>query len=241
MIRPFSWIFNRLQFQIVKRRIFGGFLSNGEQVGGFGHNVSYMPNVVPYPNVSYNAKNTERKYLFTIGQMGYSPNSEGVDKFLNEVWREFHAKYPDIRYIIGGKGAPEEYSKRWNLYEGVDYIGFVDDLDKMYENCIASIIPVWSGSGTAIKTRESMIHSRCCLSTPFGSRGLCCFHEVKDKGLFTFRSADDFIEAFEKVSDVRLRTECEDNVFLYARKNCTSESMEVKLKEKLDALGRSNM
>lgn len=232
-VQPLAWIFNRFQFYVVRSRIRGGFLANYEQAEGFGHNVTYLPNAVPFPGKTYNASEKKRDFLLTVGAISYPPNSRGIDKFIKEIWPEFHRKFPDIKYVIAGKGASKSCSNQWNKTEGVEYVGYVDNLDKVYENSIAAVIPIFEGSGTAIKTRESMIHSRCCLSTPFGARGLESDSEIYDRGLFVFNNAEEFVRAYEKISKESSRTLFEDNIFSYASKNFSPVDFEAKLKEML--------
>ena len=230
-VRPFAKIFSRIQFHIVRKHISGGFMSNEEQAELFGHNVIYLPNAVQMPAAAYDTLCKEREYLFTVGSMSYAPNYLGVDKFLNEVWPSFHKKYPNIKYLIAGKGLSESYARSWSVIDGVEYIGYVDDLDKAYERCLATVVPIWDGSGTAIKTRESLIHSRCCLSSPFGARGLENCFEIKNKGLFICDNAEEFIDSFEILLDESRRTSYEQIVFQYAQKNFSYSIFEEKVKE----------
>lgn len=233
LVQPFAWAFNRFQYYIIRMRIAAGFLAIREQAEKFGHNVSYLPNAVPFPGESYNACVERREYLFTVGAMGYPPNSRGVDKFLKDIWPDFHRKYPDVRYVIAGKGAPESCIKQWNDTDGVEYVGFVEDLDKLYENGIAAVIPIWEGSGSAIKTREALIHSRCCFSSSFGARGLESSSELVGEGLFMFESPKEFVAAFDKIVDDSSRSLYEGNVFQYAAKNFSLASFEEKVEEML--------
>lgn len=237
-VRPFAKVFSRIQFHIVRKHISGGFLSNEEQAELFGHNVMYLPNAVQMPDTAYNTLCKEREYLFTIGAMSYPPNYLGVDKFLNEIWPYFHKKYPNIKYLIAGKGLNESYARKWSAIEGVDYIGYVDDLDKAYERCLATVVPIWAGSGTAIKTRESLIHSRCCLSSPFGARGLENYFEINNKGLFIFDDAEEFIKSFEMLLDENQRTSYEQIVYQFAKQNFSYSIFEEKVKSVLSKFNK---
>ena len=236
-VRPFAKVFSRIQFHIVRKHISVGFLSNEDQADKFGNDVMYLPNAVQIPDVIYNPLCKEREYLFTIGSMGYPPNYLGVDKFLNEIWPSFHKKYPNVKYVIAGRGLPELYARRWSMIGGVDYIGYVDDLDKAYERCLATIVPIWAGSGTAIKTRESLIHSRCCLSSPFGARGLENCLELKNNGLFIFDNAMEFIKTFEMVLDEKLRVSYEQMAYQYAKENFSYTIFEEKVKKAISMIG----
>ena len=174
-------------------------IANSSQLNVGGHNFCYLPNISNEPSDSYDTSFPDRKGLFTVGNMSYAPNYYGVDKFLTDIWPAFHKKYPDVIYKIAGKGAPDAYIKKWNSYEDVEYMGFVDDIEILYKECFATVVPVYGGGGTCIKTLESLSHSRTCISTPFGLRGLP--EEIMDgkHGLIAFNNSDDFIQAYESL------------------------------------------
>ncbi len=187
----------------------GGWLSNKEQTGFCGSNYHYLPNIPNRPSVFYIENYENRKNLFTVSSMRYSPNREGINRFLNEIWPVFHAKHPEVKYYLVGCNAFEEDIKVWKNTEGVDYLGFVDNLELLYQGILATVVPVYSGGGTCIKTLESMAFSRTCLSSEFGARGLPEDVISDKKGVIIYKSADDFIESYETIlnRDYRERIE----------------------------------
>lgn len=201
-----KWETNRT----IKKSI-GGWVSNKEQIGMCGSNYHYLPNIPNQPSKNYIEDYEDRKNLFTVGYMGYAPNREGINQFLNEIWPHFHAKYPEVKYYLVGGGAREEDITAWKVFEGVEYLGFVEDLESLYQGILATIVPVSSGGGTCIKTLESMAFSRTCLSSYFGARGLPKDVISEGKGIIVYKSADEFLESYEKLlkRDYRERKEKE--------------------------------
>ena len=199
----------RWQTDYLIKKSVGGWIANKEQEKLFGGNYVFLPNIPQMPPQSYKVDNKERKNFFTVGKMSYNPNSEGVTRFLEQIWPLFHENYPDVQYFIVGKGAPEAEVKRWNNYEGVKYLGFVENLEELYEKSLATVVPVYSGGGTCIKTLEAMAYSRTCLSTKFGARGLAEDVVNEEKGILLFEDAESFIYAYNKVSDIKRREEIE--------------------------------
>ena len=189
-----SWETNR-----TIKKSYGGWVSNKEQLGMCGSNYHYLPNIPDRPSIDYIENHGERKNLFTVGSLYYAPNREGINQFLHQVWPFFHAKHPEVKYYLVGGGACEEDITAWNNTEGVEYLGFVDNLELFYQGILATVVPVYSGGGTCIKTLESMAFSRTCLSSEFGARGLPEDVKSDKKGVIVYESADDFIEAYEKV------------------------------------------
>lgn len=183
----------------------GGWIANKNQEKLLGDNYVFLPNIPQTPSLDYKTDNKERSNLFTVGAMGYAPNKEGVTRFLKQIWPSFHEKYPEVQYYIVGKGASENEAKMWNSYEGVKYLGFVDNIEQLYEKTLATVVPVYSGGGTCIKTLEAMAYSRICLSTKFGARGLPENVVNEEKGIMLFENAASFINLYSIIIDDKRR------------------------------------
>lgn len=225
LLRKMGEIVTRKQANYIINKAFGGWIANEEQVKQLGDNYYYLPNIPQSPSTSYRANYGERIDLFTVGAMGYLPNRSGVARFLKEIWPLFHNKYPKVSYFIVGKGATDEDVRKWNSYDGVEYLGFVEKLEAFYEKTLATVVPVYSGGGTCIKTLESLSFSRVCLSTKFGARGLA---EAIDgqKGLLIFNNSEEFVAQFEKILDANERQKIEQNGSAYIRINYSTDSFD---------------
>ena len=186
---------------ITIKKSIGGWVSNKEQVRMCGSNYHYLPNIPNQPSTHYEENYADRKNLFTVGHLKHGPNREGIYRFLDLTWPTFHAKHPEVKYYIVGAGANEEDLTAWKSIEGVEYLGFIDDLELLYQNILATVVPIYSGGGTCIKTLESMAFSRMCLSSKFGTRGLPEDVIADRKGVIIYETADDFIDSYEKLLD----------------------------------------
>lgn len=219
-------IITRWQTDYLIKKSAGGWIANKEQEKMLGDNYAFLPNIPQIPSPIYKVYKKERSNLFTVGAMAYGPNKEGVTRFLEQIWPSFHEKYPDVLYFIVGKGASDVEVKLWNNYEGVKYLGFVEDLEEIYENSLAAVVPVYSGGGTCIKTLEAMAHSRTCLSTKFGARGLAEDVVNEEKGILLFDDAETFINAYERVLDSNQRDEIEEQGSHFVTSNYSVDSFD---------------
>ncbi len=213
-----------VQFNMVMKKVIGVWLINKEQINDSYAEVVFLPNIPYMPSVNYNGITSEKDYLFTIGLMSYEPNYSGVDKFLNEIWPDFHRIYPKVKYLIGGKGAPENFVEGWKKIDGVEYRGYIDNLEEMYEGCCATVVPIYQGAGTCIKTLESLAYSRVCLSTPFGARGFSEKDRNGEQGLLVFNTSEEFIQAYEKIETRKNRTILESKARAFIEKNFSEEN-----------------
>ena len=230
------------QTKYIVRKAIGGWIANEEQLVLCGENYGFLPNIPQMPSNAYKIDYSERKHLFTVGTMGYEPNKEGVTHFLKQIWPSFHQKYPNVQYLIAGKGASEAEANYWNSFEGVKYLGYVEDIEKLYEKSLAAVVPVYSGGGTCIKTLEAMAYSRPCISTSFGARGLPGNVIEQEKGILVFNDAMTFIKAFERVLSPNRRKRIEllgrDVISHQYSADCFNKALErvlLKVRDKIDS------
>ena len=223
-LKPFGlWLNKRIVAKILSN-VRGGWIANEQQVKMCGSKILYLPNIPLSPSAEYEKKAHRDNYLMTIGAMAYVPNHVGVDKFLKEVWPAFHKMHPEVIYLIGGRNAPKEYAARWNATDGVKYVGFIEDLEATYAHCLATVVPIYAGAGTCIKTLESMAFGRICLSTPFGVRGLSAVDKDGHNGLFVFNNSDEFMQAFEQSQKIDERDAIESNAQTFIDQHYSLES-----------------
>lgn len=209
--RPIALLLLKMIVWIVKHKMTAGWIANPKQASVTKKRpILPLHNIPKYPSASYNPQAQREQYIFSVGYMGYAPNYLGVDAFIQNIWEPLHQQYPELQYLIVGKGAPKAYEEKWKRTEGVRYLGFVEDLEAIYEKVLATVVAVEGGSGTCIKTLESLAHSRVCLSTPFGVRGMKPYEGMDQIGVFVYHTVNDFILLFQKyITDTSNRLKIE--------------------------------
>ena len=156
-----------------------------------------LSNIANCPSDAYSVDQVESsKALVSIGNMGYEPNSSGVSWFLDNVWTEFHASHKDWCYIVVGGNVSEDSERKWSAVPGVKIMGFVADIEHVYEKSYAVIAPINSGAGTCIKVIESAMFGKKTFATPFAARGIS-ERRMKDLGIDIFDNAHEFVNKFE--------------------------------------------
>lgn len=108
--------------------------------------------------------------LMFIGHLEYTPNRDAVDWFLSAIWPSVRRDVPTARFLIVGSGDPARLA-RWGANEGVDALGFVDDLAAAYRRATACVVPMRSGAGTNIKALEPYQYGRMVIATPLVVEG----------------------------------------------------------------------
>lgn len=115
-------------------------------------------------------KNKGRNILF-VGKLDWPPNREGLRWVLDHAWPKAKAEAPDLCLTIVGSGE-RNWLEAYRSLPGVRIVGQVENLAPYYDACIATLVPVFYGSGTRVKAIESCLYGRMCISTQIGVEGM---------------------------------------------------------------------
>lgn len=99
----------------------------------------------------------EENTVLLFGPLGQA-NEEAFRFFVTEISPKISAKT-----MVAGKGF-EAYKDTWSS-DKVEVIGFVDDIQKLYESASLVAIPLLSGGGMKIKTAEAMMFGKYVFGT----------------------------------------------------------------------------
>jgi glycosyltransferase involved in cell wall biosynthesis len=152
----------------------------------------------------FKPENCEQEFslLFT-GTMSYSPNSEGVSWFLNEVFPNLLKKFPLLKLIIAGKKANELGISSSN---NISIVSDPDDIRPFFNKSMIYIVPLLKGGGTRLKILEAASMELPIVSTSVGMEGLDGLNETN---IFV---ADDAITFYKKISFLIEHSETRKNL-----------------------------
>jgi glycosyltransferase involved in cell wall biosynthesis len=110
--------------------------------------------------------------VFT-GSMDWMANVDGVEFFMDAVWREITRVRPRSKCVIVGRSPPQSLVDRAKA-RGLnwEFTGFVDDVRPFVHNAQVYVIPLRVGGGTRIKVYEAMAMGCPVVSTRIGVEGL---------------------------------------------------------------------
>ena len=145
------------------------------------------------------------RIIFT-GSMGWPPNAQAVEWFLDLCWdRILHAR-PDASLVIVGKGMSDSQRAAFERCRNVQAIGFVEDIRAHVLASEVSIAPMISGSGIKNKVLESWAMSRAVVATSLAARGLQAIPRQH------FLVAEGHVEFAQSVVDVLSNTALRDRL-----------------------------
>lgn len=113
------------------------------------------------------------KTILFLGSLTHSPNMNGLEWFVNKIWENVISKEKDAKILVVGSGeVPNEFKKMLNNKEGVEYLGYVENIYPLLRKCTCLIVPLLSGSGTRLKILDAFSCKLPVISTTIGAEGL---------------------------------------------------------------------
>lgn len=109
--------------------------------------------------------------LLLIGGYNYFPNTNAANFLIEKVWTDIYKVMPNARLLIAGP-YPENIRGYSQKVPGVEFLGFVPDLDKLYQRSRVVCCPILSGGGTRVKMIEAAAYGKPIVATRIGAEGL---------------------------------------------------------------------
>lgn len=136
---------------------------------GIGTRVEVVPNALPVPSKAQ-ALVPEPSLMF-LGGYAHQPNRDAAERLVTRIWPAVRATMPAARLIIAGHG-PEQIPSFQARPPGVEFTGFVPDLDEVYTRSRVVVCPLLVGGGTRVKLVEAALQGKPIVSTRVGAEGL---------------------------------------------------------------------
>jgi glycosyltransferase involved in cell wall biosynthesis len=138
-----------------------------------------LPGVVVVPNtVNIPAPQpiaAEPTLLF-LASYQYQPNLQAANFLIEKIWPHIFREMPTAKLIVAGRE-----SQKIRSYSqppvGVEFTGFVEDLEALYRRSRVVCCPILSGGGTRIKMLEAAAYGKPIVSTAIGAEGLLMLNE----------------------------------------------------------------
>ncbi len=131
-------------------------------------NVVSIPNAIPIPDA---LPLTPDKTLLLIGSFHYPPNAQAANFLIEEVMPNLRQHCPEVKLIVAGINPHYIRGYDTNI-PNVEFTGFVNHLETLYQRSRVICCPIFSGGGTRIKAIEAATYGKPMVSTEIGVEGL---------------------------------------------------------------------
>ena len=163
-----------------------------------------------------------RPHFCYVGSLRWRPNVAGLDWLCQKVWPKIRARIKDATLEIAGADLDPDTSGRlpvpdaWKV-PGVETVGFLAELEPLYERSLGVLAPVLGGSGVRIKVLEGLRAGLPVVTTLDGASGLAL---TDGKEALVASDPDAFAERVERlVQDQGLRARLRDEGYAYLEKH----------------------
>jgi glycosyltransferase involved in cell wall biosynthesis len=134
--------------------------------------IRFLPNVVHVPAALPAWPSHNLFTLLFVANMGYYPNRDAVEFLVNEIVPNLRQELgtPFRVKLVGSGDLPRNQTE--SFPPEVSWLGYVSELEEIYEKSHVVVVPIRSGGGTRIKILEAFAHSRPVVTTTLGAEGL---------------------------------------------------------------------
>lgn len=101
-----------------------------------------------------------------VGPMWRPENATGIAWFVQEVWPLVRARHPDARLRVAGAGPVADAP------HGVEYLGFVPDLEAFFRQLDVFVAPLLIGAGLKFKVLQAFAHGLPVVATTVAAEGI---------------------------------------------------------------------
>ncbi|MFI7484322.1 glycosyltransferase family 4 protein [Kocuria sp. M1R5S2] len=114
----------------------------------------------------------EMDCLLFVAAMYRDENREALRWFLREVWPAIRAQRPSVRLDVAGAGPGEELERLVDDTPAVRLLGFVENLDPLYERATSVVVPLRHGAGVKFKVVDALVRGVPVVTTTVGAEGI---------------------------------------------------------------------
>jgi polysaccharide biosynthesis protein PslH len=114
--------------------------------------------------------------LLFLGSMGYWPNVDAVEWFVDSIFPKIRAQRPTTTLCVAGRSA-HTLTARLSAVDGCSIVSDPEAVGPLYEQARVVVVPMRLGGGTRIKSVEALAFQRPLVSTSAGAEGLGLVNE----------------------------------------------------------------
>ncbi|WP_449246864.1 glycosyltransferase [Desulfarculus baarsii] len=177
-----------------------------------------------------------RSGVVFIGGFQHQPNVDAVLYFAREILPLVREKLPDAGFKIIGSRVPDEIMALAS--DGVEVLGYVENLGPVLDQCRLSVVPLRYGAGIKGKIGTSLSHGVPCVSTFMGSEGMGL---AEGDGVLVADTPEQFADAVIRLhEDEALWSSNSEGGLAFVRRNYSLEAGQATVRHILKRIGISD-
>jgi len=146
--------------------------------------------IPPSIEVKKGRPNASGRYILHVGTGHWPPAADGIRWFLRAVFPRIQRMVPGVEFWLAG--APPADLSGTRVPDGVRVLGYVEDLEPVYQEAAVFVVPLRVGSGVRLKILHALARGLAVVSTAAGCEGLGLVDGVHGR---IANSAEEFADA----------------------------------------------
>ena len=138
-------------------------------------------------NVDFSPVDKVPNTICFIGSFYRETNIQAVEKLIDEIFLNISVP---VELNIAGKGMPKKLKKKINDLNGINYHGFVSDIDGFISKQMLMVALIELGAGLKMKIPHSLINGTPVITSPVGAEGITIDHK---KGLWVCKNNSEMV------------------------------------------------
>ena len=138
----------------------------------------------------------ETVHLVFVGVMDYFPNEDAMLWFVEEMWPEVRTHWPEAKLSIVGM-RPGYKITRLNSVDGVDVVGFVEDVLPWFHSATMFVAPFRVARGVQNKILQAFATGVPVVTTSLGAEGIVCTPDIE---LLVADDKDEFVAQVNRLA-----------------------------------------
>lgn len=192
----------------------------------------HIPIVRPVPGRL--APFDERRGALFVGGFHHAPNVDAVHFLCGSIWPIVRSLLPGAKLFIVGADAPDEILAYHAPSEGVEILGYIEDLAELYRTVRLTVAPLRFGAGLKGKVVASLVVGLPCVATSEAAEGMI---NPEEAGILVADDPNAFAQAVAKIHEDRaLWYRISDAGVAYAQRHFSIEVTSHRLREMLKHL-----
>jgi len=128
-----------------------------------------------------------RDAIAFLGGYQHGPNVDAVEHFMTDILPTVAQQLPEVRFLICGSSMPP----RFDSFAGpnVEVVGYVPDLQSLFQRCVATVAPLRFGAGFKGKVATSLSYGVPCIASRISTEGTGL---TEDDGVIVADSAEGY-------------------------------------------------
>ncbi|MBT4519885.1 MAG: glycosyltransferase family 4 protein [Halieaceae bacterium] len=149
--------------------------------------------------------------MLFVGNLDYAPNQDALFRLLRHVLPRVREQVADARLVVVGRGG-DQIAAEYGSDAGVDWLGYVTDLEAQYQSASIGVVPLRVGGGSRIKILEAFAQGLPIVASSKAAQGLAVQHGRE------LMIADDHDAMLEAILHLTENTQQRDALVRHARR-----------------------